>query len=223
MPRGLYAGRSARSPCGSEGAYLFGGPCPFRGFQRRSGSRQRRCQQVVEFCVVDDFYFFPYWPRPSLRMNSTPRCWPCNPKRALQMRSGQFPAGASGDCVRNIGMSGCIEATAATGVGRRFIVCRAVKAKRRFYAFPDLDGVFRPQSSNFIYYDSILSCRYICWRCAFRLFPSCSRAEALRKGTDANLYGHVVDRETHEHIAYASVAVVGTAFGIRPTLRGTIS
>ena len=28
-------------------------------------------------------------------------------------------------------------------------------------------------------------------------------AEAPRKGTDANLYGHVVDRETHEHIPYA--------------------
>ena len=38
-------------------------------------------------------------------------------------------------------------------------------------------------------------------------------AEAPRKGTDANLYGHVVDRETHEHIPYASIAVVGTAFG----------
>ena len=38
-------------------------------------------------------------------------------------------------------------------------------------------------------------------------------AEAPRKSTDANLFGHVVDRETHEHIPYASVAVVGTAFG----------
>ena len=38
-------------------------------------------------------------------------------------------------------------------------------------------------------------------------------AEAPRKGTDANLYGHVVDCETHEHIPYASIAVVGTAFG----------
>ena len=38
-------------------------------------------------------------------------------------------------------------------------------------------------------------------------------AEVPRKGTDANLYGHVVDRETHEHIPYASIAVVGTAFG----------
>ena len=38
-------------------------------------------------------------------------------------------------------------------------------------------------------------------------------AEAPRKSTDANLFGHVVDRDTHEHIAYASVAVVGTAFG----------
>ena len=38
-------------------------------------------------------------------------------------------------------------------------------------------------------------------------------AEAPRKSTDANLFGHVVDRDTHEHIPYASVAVVGTAFG----------
>ncbi|MFR8223978.1 MAG: hypothetical protein ACLU9X_04745 [Alistipes shahii] len=45
---------------GQKDAYLFGGPCPFRGFQRRSGSRQRPAEQVVEFCVVDDFYFFPY-------------------------------------------------------------------------------------------------------------------------------------------------------------------
>ena len=37
--------------------------------------------------------------------------------------------------------------------------------------------------------------------------------EAPRKSTDANLFGHVVDRETHEHISYASVAVVGTAVG----------
>ena len=38
-------------------------------------------------------------------------------------------------------------------------------------------------------------------------------SEAPRKSTDANLFGHVVDRETREHIPYASVAVVGTAFG----------
>ena len=37
--------------------------------------------------------------------------------------------------------------------------------------------------------------------------------EAPRKSTDPNLFGHVVDRETHEHIPYASVAVVGAAFG----------
>ena len=44
----------------------------------------------------------------------------------------------------------------------------------------------------------------------------CVRAygvEAPKKSTDANLFGHVVDRDTHEHIAYASVAVAGTAFG----------
>lgn len=54
-------------------------------------------EQVVEFCVVDDFYFFPYRRRPSLRMNSTPRCWPCcNPKpRAanVRSRSGVSPCG----------------------------------------------------------------------------------------------------------------------------------
>lgn len=40
-----------------------------------------------------------------------------------------------------------------------------------------------------------------------------SGLEAPKKSTDANLFGHVVDRETHEHIAYATVAVMGTAFG----------
>ena len=38
-------------------------------------------------------------------------------------------------------------------------------------------------------------------------------AEAPRKATDANLFGHVVDRTTHEHLAYATVSVVGTTFG----------
>ena len=38
-------------------------------------------------------------------------------------------------------------------------------------------------------------------------------AAPTRKNTDANLYGHVVDRATHEHIAFASIAVVGTSFG----------
>ena len=38
-------------------------------------------------------------------------------------------------------------------------------------------------------------------------------AEAPRKGTDANLFGHVVDRATHEHIPYATVSVVGTPLG----------
>lgn len=59
MPRGLYAGRSARSPCGSEGAYLFGGPCPFRGFQRRSGSRQRRCRTGRRILCRRRFLFLP--------------------------------------------------------------------------------------------------------------------------------------------------------------------
>ena len=38
-------------------------------------------------------------------------------------------------------------------------------------------------------------------------------AAPTRKNTDANLYGHVVDRTTHEHIAFATIAVVGTSFG----------
>ncbi|WP_302375111.1 TonB-dependent receptor [Alistipes timonensis] len=54
---------------------------------------------------------------------------------------------------------------------------------------------------------SVLSALFLC------LYLIVSGADAPRKGTDANLYGHVVDRETHEHIPYASIAVVGTAFG----------
>ena len=38
-------------------------------------------------------------------------------------------------------------------------------------------------------------------------------ADVPRKGTDANLFGHVVDRATHEHIPYATVSVVGTPIG----------
>lgn len=53
----------------------------------------------------------------------------------------------------------------------------------------------------------VLSALFLC------LYLIVSGADAPRKGTDANLYGHVVDRETHEHIPYASIAVVGTAFG----------
>ncbi|WP_295961321.1 TonB-dependent receptor [uncultured Alistipes sp.] len=37
--------------------------------------------------------------------------------------------------------------------------------------------------------------------------------EAPKKSTDANLFGHVVDCNTHEHVPYASIAVAGTAFG----------
>lgn len=54
---------------------------------------------------------------------------------------------------------------------------------------------------------SVLSALFLC------LYLIVSGADAPRKGTDANLYGHVVDRETREHIPYASIAVVGTAFG----------
>ncbi len=37
--------------------------------------------------------------------------------------------------------------------------------------------------------------------------------EAAPGTTDANLFGHVVDRDSGEHIPYASVAVAGTTFG----------
>jgi len=37
--------------------------------------------------------------------------------------------------------------------------------------------------------------------------------EAPKKHTDANVYGHVVDRNTQEHIAFATVTVVGTTYG----------
>ena len=53
----------------------------------------------------------------------------------------------------------------------------------------------------------VLSALFLC------LYLTVSGADVPRKSTDANLFGHVVDRETHEHIPYASVAVVGTAFG----------
>ena len=37
--------------------------------------------------------------------------------------------------------------------------------------------------------------------------------EASPRTTDANLFGHVVDRDSGEHIPYASIAVTGTTFG----------
>ncbi len=37
--------------------------------------------------------------------------------------------------------------------------------------------------------------------------------DAPKRATDANLFGHVVDRETREHLAFATVTVVGTAYG----------
>ncbi len=37
--------------------------------------------------------------------------------------------------------------------------------------------------------------------------------EAPRRVTDANLFGHVVDSESGEHIAYATIVLVGTTFG----------
>lgn len=60
MPRGLYAGRSARSPCGSEGAYLLEDHAHFAAFSGDLVPDNGAAEQVVEFCVVDDFYFFPY-------------------------------------------------------------------------------------------------------------------------------------------------------------------
>ncbi len=37
--------------------------------------------------------------------------------------------------------------------------------------------------------------------------------ETSPKHTDAHIYGHVVDRSTHEHLPYATIAVVGTTYG----------
>lgn len=37
--------------------------------------------------------------------------------------------------------------------------------------------------------------------------------ETPKKKTDANVYGHVVDKATNEHIAYATIAVQGTVYG----------
>ncbi len=42
---------------------------------------------------------------------------------------------------------------------------------------------------------------------------SCRASAAPGRTTDANLVGHVVDRETREHIPYATVAVQGTVYG----------
>ena len=47
--------------------------------------------------------------------------------------------------------------------------------------------------------------------------------EAPKKSTDANIFGHVVDRDTHEHIPYATIAVTARHSVPRPTLRGIIS
>jgi len=40
-----------------------------------------------------------------------------------------------------------------------------------------------------------------------------ARADVPKKHTDANLVGHAIDSETREHIAYATVALVGTVYG----------
>ncbi|MDE7123732.1 MAG: TonB-dependent receptor, partial [Alistipes sp.] len=44
-------------------------------------------------------------------------------------------------------------------------------------------------------------------------FPIVRGDEAAPKHTDAHVYGHVVDRSTHEHLPYATIAVVGTTYG----------
>lgn len=51
------------------------------------------------------------------------------------------------------------------------------------------------------------------------LLPVCLHAGVLcaevpaEKNTDANLFGHVIDRDSHEHIPFAAVTVPGTLFG----------
>lgn len=44
--------------------------------------------------------------------------------------------------------------------------------------------------------------------------------EAPKKTTDANLYGHIVDRDTHEHVPYTAIVVQGTSFGITTDASG---
>ena len=55
--------------------------------------------------------------------------------------------------------------------------------------------------------------RFIVLALAVCLYNGVQGVEAPVKNTDANLFGHVVDRDTREHIPYAAIAVVGTAFG----------
>ena len=38
-------------------------------------------------------------------------------------------------------------------------------------------------------------------------------ATAQRRNTDANIYGHVISRETGEHLAYINILVKGTTAG----------
>ena len=44
--------------------------------------------------------------------------------------------------------------------------------------------------------------------------------DAPKRPTDANLFGHVVDRGTGEHLAFATVTVSGTAHGIATDASG---
>lgn len=55
--------------------------------------------------------------------------------------------------------------------------------------------------------------KYILLALAVCLHSGVLGDERPLKGTDANLFGHVVDGDTHEHIPYAAIAVAGTAFG----------
>lgn len=44
--------------------------------------------------------------------------------------------------------------------------------------------------------------------------------DAPKKVTDANLFGHVIDKETREHIPYATITLPGTAYGVTTDASG---
>ena len=47
----------------------------------------------------------------------------------------------------------------------------------------------------------------------FLLSATLGTATAQRRNTDANIYGHVIDRKTGEHLAYINIIVKGTTVG----------
>ena len=47
-------------------------------------------------------------------------------------------------------------------------------------------------------------------------------AQRRDKTTDTHLLGHVIDAKTHEHIAYATIAVRGTTLGMATNQGDTI-